>query len=213
MTEPHGDTWTPTVALVLAAGSSRRLGRPKQLLPYLGGTLLGVTLDVVRGHGFDRIVVTVGGSADQVRASVDLSDTVVVESVQHSQGCSSSIVGALDRFPRAARGFHLFLGDQPHIPVAAVDRLRTAAARGAQIAVVRYRDGLGHPFWFSREVFADLAALRGDKAVWKLVESGKWPVVEVETDASIPLDVDTEDDYRRLLASASHHRATLGGTR
>ena len=68
------------------------------------------------------------------------------------------------------------------------------------MAVVRYRNGRGHPFWFSAELFGELALLHGDKAVWKLLESGRWPVTEVEVDADVPLDVDTEDDYRRLLA-------------
>ena len=65
----------------------------------------------------------------------------------------------------------------------------------------RYRDGPGHPFWFSRSLFADLATLHGDKAVWKLLESGRWSVVEVAVDTPIPLDVDTWQDYQQLLAS------------
>ena len=64
------------------------------------------------------------------------------------------------------------------------------------MAVVRYDDGIGHPFWFRREVFADLAALHGDKAVWKLLESGRHPVTEVRVAGPVPLDVDSEEDYQ-----------------
>ena len=57
--------------LVLAAGGSRRLGRPKQLLSYRSGTLLGHVVDVARACEFDQLVVAVGGHAAAVRATVD----------------------------------------------------------------------------------------------------------------------------------------------
>jgi len=93
----------------------------------------------------------------------------------------------------------LLLGDQPDVAVASVDALRAAAAAEAPIAVCRYDDGRGHPFWFARSTFADLERLHGDKGVWKLIESGRWPVTEVRVDGRIPLDVDTWDDYTRLV--------------
>lgn len=70
-----------------------------------------------------------------------------------------------------------------------------------EIMVCRYADGVGHPFWFSRTVFGELARLHGDKGVWKLVHSGRHPVRELAVDGCVPLDVDTWDDYRRLLES------------
>ena len=98
-------------------------------------------------------------------------------------------------------GFLLFLGDQPDVPAAAVDALLEVAASGAQIAVVDYDDGTGHPFWFARSVFGPLAGLHGDKAVWKLLESGQFETAHVRIDAPVPLDVDTWDDYERLLTT------------
>ena len=67
------------------------------------------------------------------------------------------------------------------------------------LAVCRYDDGRGHPFWFARAMFAELRDLHGDKAVWKLLESRRWPVVDVPVSGPVPLDVDTWDDYQRLL--------------
>ena len=64
-------------------------------------------------------------------------------------------------------------------------------------------DGIGHPFWFGRQVFDDLLSLHGDKAVWKLLESGLHPVIRVDVPGKIPLDVDTWEDYEALLAGAS----------
>lgn len=185
--------------LVLAAGVSRRLGQPKQLLAYRGSTLLGVTLDAARTFGFDQLVVTIGGAATQVREQVDLWATDVVENTRAIDGCSSSIVAALDVVDDRAAGLVLLLGDQPGIAPSTVADL-IAGSSAAALAVCRYDDGLGHPFWFRRDTFDDLRALRGDKAVWKLLGSGRHPVSKVPAPGPVPIDVDTWDDYEVLLA-------------
>ena len=84
-----------TAGLVLAAGRSARLGRPKQTLGYRGGTLLGATLDMARSCGFDQLLVVIGGAADEVRAMVDTTGCTVIENVDHRDGCSSSIAASL----------------------------------------------------------------------------------------------------------------------
>lgn len=188
-------------ALVLAAGSSRRLGRPKQLLPFRGATLLDATIETVTGFGFPQTIVTLGGAAPEVRDTVELSSVDVVDSLHHTDGCSSSIVSALDAIDPAVDGFLLFLGDQPGVSAAAVDALVRTAAAGAEIAVVDYNDGTGHPFWFARSMFGPLAELHGDKAVWKLLESGRFETAHVRVDLDTPLDVDTWEDYQRLVAA------------
>jgi len=65
--------------LVLAAGGSRRLGRPKQLLPYGSATLLDHVLDTARACRFDQLLCVIGGGADEVRARVRLDGVAVVE--------------------------------------------------------------------------------------------------------------------------------------
>lgn len=189
---------TAVSAVVLAAGNSRRLGRPKQLLPFQGSTLLGVTLDRVRSFPVDQRIVTVGGTAGKVRATVDFAGFDVAKSLHHAHGCSSSIVAALDLVDPRSSGILLLLGDQPLVLESTV-RAVVDAADQASIVVCRYRDGIGHPFWFGRETFAALADLHGDKAVWAVIESGRFPVREIEIDGDVPLDVDTMDDYQRLL--------------
>ncbi|GAB92895.1 nucleotidyltransferase family protein [Gordonia rhizosphera] len=197
----------PVCAVVLAAGGSRRLGRPKQLLPYAGTTLLGATLDNVRRQGFDQIIVTLGAAADDVAAHVDLHGLTVVINDDYGSGCSSSISAAIDHVDAAADGAVLLLGDQPGVQATAVHAL-VAAASGAPIGACRYRDGLGHPFWLGREIFPQLATLHGDKAVWKLIDAAGPGLVTVDVDGDIPIDVDTEDDYRRLLAQTDYAHVT-----
>jgi molybdenum cofactor cytidylyltransferase len=183
--------------LVLAAGGSSRLGRPKQTLPYNGTTLLGHVLDSARACGFDQLVVALGGSAEEVRAEVDLNGADIVENRSYGEGCSSSIAAALPALDPRCDVLVLMLGDQPGVGPTAV---RTLLARhgDAPIAVSRYEDGRGHPFAFRRALFDELAELHGDKAVWKLIERRPDDVVEVHVPGRVPPDVDTWADYEAL---------------
>ncbi|MEU8243833.1 nucleotidyltransferase family protein [Actinoplanes missouriensis] len=183
--------------LVLAAGGSKRLGEPKQLLPFRGRTLLDATLDMARACGFDDLLVTLGGSAEAVRAQVDLSGVRVIENPAFSSGCGSSVRSAVPYLQNADR-LVLLLGDQPGVRPSDVRRV---ASVPTPIGICRYADGLGHPFLFRREVFGELTGLHGDKAVWKLLHSGTYPVTEVDTVGTVPIDVDTREDYERLLRS------------
>ncbi len=191
-------------AVVLAAGSSRRLGRPKQTLAFRDTTLLGATLDAVRAAAVDQRIVTLGGAAAEVRHQVDLDGFEVVEVEDHGQGCAASIVAAVDRVDLAAPGFVLLLGDQPGIPPADLTALAAHAdtTPGADALVTRYDDGPGHPLWLGRACFEHLRGVHGDKAVWRLLDSGAVEVGERRVPGRhVPLDVDTWEDYEALLAT------------
>jgi molybdenum cofactor cytidylyltransferase len=183
--------------LVLAAGGSSRLGRPKQLLPFGPATLLDHTVATARGCGFDQLVVALGGAADEVRERVDLRGADVVVNDAYGEGCSSSIAAGMDALHPDADLLVLLLGDQPGVTCETVAAL--LAGRGdAALAVCRYADGLGHPFCFSRELFGTLRGLHGDKAVWKLVAGGGDEVAKVPVDGPVPIDVDTWADFEAV---------------
>ncbi len=183
--------------LVLAAGGSSRLGRPKQLLPFGEATLLDHTVTTARACAFDQLIVALGGSAGAVQAQVDLSGTEVVVNDAYGEGCSSSIAAAMAALDSRADLLVLLPGDQPGITSATVAGL--LAGRGdAPLAVCRYDDGTGHPFVFARRLFRTLRGLRGDKAVWKLVAAGGDAVAQVPIDGPVPIDVDTWADYEAV---------------
>jgi molybdenum cofactor cytidylyltransferase len=191
---------TRVSGLVLAAGGSSRLGQPKQLLPFGDATLLDHTLGVARACGFDQLVCVLGGGARDVRARVDLSGIEVVVNEVFGSGCSSSIAASLDVVDGDV--LVLMLGDQPGVEPASVRAL--VAGRGdAPLAVCRYEDGRGHPFAFARSVFGELAALHGDKGVWKLLDRAGDAVAEVPVSGPIPPDVDTWEDYQAALTRLS----------
>jgi molybdenum cofactor cytidylyltransferase len=188
--------------LVLAAGGSKRLGQPKQLLPYGDATLLDHALGTARACDFDQLICVLGGGADQVRAAVDLSGAEVVVNDHFGTGCSSSIAAALVAVDARVDVLVLLLADQPGVTSATVAAL--LAGRGdAVLAACRYDDGRGHPLAFARRTFEDLGTLHGDKAVWKLLERRASEVVDVPVAGPIPLDVDTWEDYHAVLAARS----------
>jgi len=186
--------------LVLGAGGSKRLGRPKQLLPYGDGTLLGHVVGVARDAALEQTIVAIGGAADEVRARVDLAGAEVVLNDAYEAGCSSSIAAALRVVDPRCDVLVLLLGDQPGTSADTVAAL--LAGRGdAPLAVCRYDDGRGHPIAFARSMFGALADLHGDKGVWRLLDQGGPDVVEVAVAGRIPLDVDTPEDYEAVLAA------------
>ena len=109
--------------LVLGAGGSKRLGRPKQLLPFGDRTLLEHTLDTARACNFNQLVVPIGGAADEVRERVDLTGAEVVVNYAYGSGCSSSIAAALSAVDPRCEVLVLMLGDQPGVTPATVQTL------------------------------------------------------------------------------------------
>lgn len=187
--------------LVLGAGGSRRLGRPKQLLPYGEKTLLGHVLDTARACPFDQLIVALGGAADGVRERVDLSGADVVVNESFGTGCSSSIAAALAAIDERAEHLVLMLGDMPGVTVETVAAV-VAAPPDAPLAVCRYDDQRGHPFRVHRRMFEELSNLHGDKGVWRLLDARADDVVEIPIAGPVPLDVDTPEDYEAVLAAA-----------
>jgi molybdenum cofactor cytidylyltransferase len=159
-------------------------------------------LGTARACDFDQLLVAVGGAAEEVRGTVDLRGADVVVNDAYGTGCSSSIAAALGALSPRCDALVLMLGDQPGVTADTVAAL--LAGRGdAPVAVCRYDDGRGHPFAFGRPVFAELAQLHGDKAVWTLLDRRADDVVEVPIPGPVPLDVDTWDDYEAVLATAA----------
>jgi molybdenum cofactor cytidylyltransferase len=183
--------------LVLAAGGSKRLGRPKQLLPYGTATLLDHVLDTARSCSFDQLLCVIGGAAGDVRTTVDFGGVQVVENAEFGEGCSSSIAAALHDVDSRCDVLVLMLGDQPGVKADTVARL-LAGQGDAPIAACAYSDGRGHPLALSRGLFPELRTMHGDKAVWKLLDRHADAAVDVPVAGTIPPDVDTWEDYEAL---------------
>lgn len=196
------------VGIVLGAGSSRRLGRPKQTLPLGDTTLLGWVIRDVEASSLDRVVLVVGGAADEALAGLRLRRAEVGYNGSYGTGCASSLLAGLD-CAGDCEAVMLLLGDMPGVEPAVIDEVRRAwERRRPWAAVTSYEDGLGHPFVFSAAAFATLRGLHGDKAVWKLVERYPKRVQKLPIPRSLPRDVDTWEDYREVAAVLGEPRPT-----
>ena len=193
----------PFVAgLVLGAGGSRRLGRPKQLLAVRRRHAARPR----RRQSPARARSTSSSSrsaAPRTRSArgVDLAGAEVVVNDGYGAGCSSSIAAALGVVDPRCEVLVLMLGDQPGVTAARWRRCSTG--RGdAPLAICRYDDGRGHPIAFARSVFAALADLHGDKGVWRLLDQRAGEVARgARSPGPIPLDVDTPEDYEAVVSA------------
>jgi molybdenum cofactor cytidylyltransferase len=190
------------VGIVLGAGASKRLGRPKQTLPFGDTTLLGHVLRDVECSSLNRVVLVVGGAAADALASITPARAEVVRNDDYPSGCASSLLAGLDT-AGDAEAVMLLLGDMPGVEPAVIDGVARAwEERRPWAAVTRYRGELGHPFVFSAAAFPALRELHGDKAVWKLIERHPERVERIDVDRELPRDVDTWDDYEAALSAA-----------
>jgi molybdenum cofactor cytidylyltransferase len=198
------------VGIVLGAGSSERLGRPKQTLPFGDRTLLAHVVADVEAAALDRVVVVLGGAADAAAASLRPGRADVVVNDAYGAGCAASLLAGLDA-AGDCDAIMLLLGDMPGVTAAGIDSvLATWRAEPTWAAVTAYDDGIGHPFLFSAAAFPTLRTLHGDKAVWKIVDRAPVDqVARVAVDGPVPLDVDTPADYATVCEAFGYTPADL----
>jgi molybdenum cofactor cytidylyltransferase len=198
-----GAVTRPAVAgIVLAAGASRRLGRPKPLLVLAGQTLLARAVAAQLEAGLDPVVVVLGHAADEVRASAGLPADArlrIVVNPDWGEGMASSLLSGLEACDDAD-AVVLALADQPDTDAARV-RAVVEAWDGEAPLVVPEADGRpSHPVLFAKAVYGELRALRGDVGGRAVVERHRASAIRVPLPAL--RDVDTEDDYRAAVDRA-----------
>ena len=188
-------------ALVLAAGGSRRLGRPKQLEPWGRTTLLGHVLDQVRRFPVDEIWVVLGADADRVLETVDLEGVGIVENPEWQEGIASSLRAGLDALTRLSKAdaVLLVIGDQPEVDPHVVERLVAEYRKHhGPVVVPKYRYTWGNPVLVDRSLWTRLMSLEGDEGARRLFQAHPEWVREVWFESLPPRDVDTEADVEEL---------------
>ena len=195
----EGRAVAPVAGIVLAAGGSRRMGRPKMLLPVGSGTVLGAAVAPLLEAGLDPVVVVLGSDAEEVRLGSGLPDDPRLRLVVNPawrEGMSSSLRRGLAECPSAGAAL-VALGDQVGVTPERVRRLVDAWRSGAPLAVPVHQDRASHPVVFSRALFSELLQLAGDVGARDVVRRHWAEAARVESE---PLrDLDTEEDYAALL--------------
>jgi molybdenum cofactor cytidylyltransferase len=190
-------------AIILAAGKSTRMGEAKPLLRLGESTVLGQTLENVRGAGVDEIILVLGFSAEAIRQQLPISSIEglkVVVNQAYTQGMASSLRAGLCAVGPQIDAALIVLADQPFIRPETldliVDRYRCSCA---QIVIPSYKGFRGNPVLLDRSVFPEVMALDGDIGCRAIFGNHLEGIVKAEVeDAGILLDIDTKDDYVRL---------------
>jgi CTP:molybdopterin cytidylyltransferase MocA len=181
--------------VLLAAGGSRRLGRPKQLLVWQGETLVRRAARAALEAGVDELIVVAGAQRDAVAAALAGLDLRVVENDRWPEGIGSSIAAGV----RAASGAAvlLFLADQPGVDAALLAELIAGMEAGHERVACAYAGVIGVPALFSDR--SDLVALRGlseDRGAGHLLRRAGGAVLAIPAEQAAH-DIDDEADWQR----------------
>jgi len=207
-------------AVVLAAGASERMGKPKPLLKFRDRTFLEQIIAVLKLSDADRITVVLGAKAETIKKSVDLSGTDVVINKHYQKGQLSSLAVAIENAPPQTDAILVCLVDMPFITAEVVNKIIAKFRQtNAAIIVPVFDKNRGHPTLFARSVFSELLSAPPDQSARYVLYSnsprekkfprpgkrpfggtfsrGKQRIVELQTsDSGILIHIDTPDDYR-----------------
>jgi molybdenum cofactor cytidylyltransferase len=187
------------VGLVLAAGLSRRMGKAKLLLPLDGKPLVRWSVEGLAPH-VDVIIVVTPPDDRALRNALDGLDVRFVTNPHPEAGQGTSIAAGARALPGGTDAVVITLGDQPRLPTGLVPSLLDAFWReGKPIAAPVYRGTQGTPVVFAASVFEELRTLDGDAGARAIVRRDPARVTRVELDVDMPPDVDTPEDYARLV--------------
>lgn len=183
--------------IILAAGQSRRLGRPKQILPFGDTTVLGRTVANAEASSLERILVVLGAVRDDVVAALAPTRAEIVPNERFELGPLSSVLAGLDA-AGACDAVMLLLGDMPTVDAMVIDTVASAWRRlRPWAAATSYRGDLAHPLVFSAAAFATLRGLTGERPVWDLITRRSEDVLAIAVDRPVPGDIDTWEDYQQ----------------
>jgi molybdenum cofactor cytidylyltransferase len=189
-------------AIILAAGASRRLGRPKQLVQIGDETLLARTIRVVREAGIEAVFIVLGAHREEILARCDLSLVNVIVNPDWAEGIASSIrMGVRGMKPDNPKTGEVMLlvCDQPALTAEHLRAMVDASLNGAAIVASLYAGAAGIPAIFPASQFERLLALRGDQGARLLLRDPQSALVTVPFDGG-EVDVDTPEDLAAMIA-------------
>ncbi len=190
--------------IILAAGESKRLGSPKQLLDWMGEPFIRHVARTALEAGLSPVVVVTGSSAGDVSYALHGMPVVEVYNPDWASGQASSIKAGIEALPDRCGGAIFFLSDQPQVTTEVIYALEKAHSHNlSEITAPDINGRRGNPVLFDKKVFQDLKNLEGDVGGRALFS--KYPVELIPwADSKLLFDVDTLEDYQRFLRFNSH---------
>ncbi len=185
-------------AIILAAGQSRRMGKPKPLLKFKDKTFLGQIISMLEASDVDRITVVLGADAEIIRNSIDLSGTNIVINEDYQEGQLSSLIAAIENTPQETEAILVCLVDNPFVTKEIVNQIiGKFKETNNPIIVPVFNKKRGHPTLFSKSLFDELLNAPEAQGARYVLYSNEKRVLELETSESgILIGIDTPEDYK-----------------
>jgi CTP:molybdopterin cytidylyltransferase MocA len=186
-------------AVVLAAGASTRMGRPKLAIPVHGTPMIRRAAQAALASRCREVIVVLGSDADVYRPLLDGLEVRIVLNPDPGEGMGSSIRTGVAAVSPDAQGVVIMLADQPMVTAEAIDRLLDTAAAGPHRFVASaYQGTVGPPAYFHRALFLELLTLEGDRGARSVIQAHPGEGVAVPLDDGTAADVDVSGDLAAL---------------
>ncbi len=196
------DKKSSIAAIILAAGASRRMGQPKQLLPYKRQTLLCHVIRSALASECKPVIVVLGANAEQIKPTINKFPIKIVKNKNWTQGISSSIncgVTYIQEQYLDIDAVVFFTCDQPFISDIIVDQIiNVYNENDKSIIASKYKQNLGVPALFSRNLFSELMKLKGDKGAKKIINQYPDLVCPIDFPQG-EIDLDTLENYQQFI--------------
>jgi molybdenum cofactor cytidylyltransferase len=196
-----GERTPQAAAIVLAAGGSSRMGRPKQLLPVGGRPMVRCVTEAVCASGLAQVVVVVGAQAREVRDVLAGLPVDMVVNPDWAEGMSTSLQAGLGAVRPGMEALLVVLADQPALTPALI-RALVARHRETKAPIVApfYQGRRGNPVLFDRALFAELDTVAGDRGGRSVIARHQADLERLEVDdPDVVSDIDTPEDYEVLI--------------
>ena len=198
--------------LLLAAGASTRMGRPKQLLHVQGVTLLERILNEALKSELDKIILILGHQSKEIKKVLDQiivhKKLRVIENPRYRQGISSSIIAGLSEVEDNYDHVMILLADLPHVTSRLINLLiHRYLESHLPIGAIQVKSKRSHPVIFGRPLYNELRKLQGDMGARALFQKYGDRACLVEPDFFYDdMDIDTEEDYGEFQRSLKNRQ-------
>jgi molybdenum cofactor cytidylyltransferase len=183
--------------VILAAGSSRRLGFNKLCIKVDGQAVIRKTVQLFMEYS-DGVIVVTGFERERIEHELDGLPVLFAYNSNHLEGMSSSVKAALPHLTDTD-GIFFHLGDKPFVSRDTIEKTRAMFLQGSPIVLPVFNGVKGHPVLVSRLYLEEMATIQGDMGLRRLVERHSNEVTTVEGDEGAVIDIDSEEDIAQLV--------------
>jgi molybdenum cofactor cytidylyltransferase len=191
----------PNWAIILAAGSSSRMGTQKLVMPFGQSTIIETVIDNVLSSSVDHLMVVLGADHEKVRSTIAGRPVHFCHNQEYKKGMLSSVICGIRSLPEDTGAALIFLGDQPGIPPSVTNKvIQVYNEELTGIVIPVYNDRRGHPLLVDMKYRNQVESLDLEEGLRKLRHLFPDDVLELEVDeAGILVDIDTKEDYDKAI--------------